>query len=75
MLTSTPIAADTPFPMITAYGFASGLAGTAKTRTDDAPMGATMAGRAEGTIRPVSARLARIPQTAPRPTARERKDV
>jgi hypothetical protein len=48
-------------------GWASGLAGTAKSRTDDAPMGATSQASSAGPqarLRPISA-VTRIPAKAP----------
>lgn len=67
---ATPTNADTTLPPTTDHGWANGLAGTAKTSTADAPIGATRKGtgakpcRVTALARLVSATPTRAPRHA-----------
>ena len=65
--TATPTSAETTLPPITGQGWASGLAGTAKMSTADAPIGATRKIQADvwPTAIAVTSAVSAIPTAAP----------
>src|ERR1700712_1091293 len=73
---STPMNAEIVLPPITGQGWARGLAGTANSRTADAPIGATMRGmcgpspKNQPQIKPVSVMPAKAPTHAMRRSRR-----